>query len=577
MTESTGRRNQAIGLCLAMVTAVVYWPVTHFGFVNYDDPYYVYENPHLRAGLTLQGIVWAFTTNYRSNWHPVTWMSHLLDYQLFGLNAGGHHLVNVLLHVASAWLLFHVLYRMTAAPWRSAFVAAVFALHPLHVESVAWVTERKDVLSALFWMLTMWAYVRYVEQPGRHRYLLALGLYALGLMAKPMLVTLPFVLLLLDYWPLRRTAWLPAGATASGAPPAAAGGHARIGRLLLEKLPFVVLAVGSCVVTFWAQHTGGAVESLGRLPLDQRIANAMVSYVRYLAKTLWPVRLAVFYPYGLWPRPVVLGAGIALIVATALAIGNARRRPPVTVGWLWYLSTLVPVIGLVQVGAQAMADRYMYLPMIGLLIIVAWSVPRRIAEHPFQGRLLAAGAAVLLAVCAALCRIQVGYWRSSETLFRHALAITPGNPVAHNNLGSALKTAGRTGQAIQEFEEALRLDPKDWRAQLNLGICLLELGRFADAIQHLRQAVRTEPRSPVAHNTLGVALLNAGQYEEAASQFERALELDALSAEPHYNLGLVMRKQGRIQEAIAHFEQAVRLKPGFAKAREELATLRGGQ
>lgn len=570
---SQSRRDLLICLCLAIATMVVYWPVTRFGFVNYDDPYYIYENPHLRAGLTVKGIVWAFTTNYRSNWHPVTWLSLLLDYQLFGLNAGGYHLMNVLLHVASSLLLFRVFYRMTACPWRSAFVAAVFALHPLHVESVAWVTERKDVLSGLFWMLTLWAYVRYVEQPGGQKYLLALGFYALGLMAKPMLVTLPFVLLLLDYWPLRRAPWLRLDPSerATSQP---AGKLTGTTGLLVEKLPFLGLAVASCAVTFWAQHTGGAVESLGRLPLDYRAANAVVSYARYLAKTVWPVRLAVFYPYGSWPGWVVAGAAIVLAVITVWVVRTARREPPVAVGWFWFLGTLVPVIGLVQVGIQAMADRYAYIPMVGLLIMVAWGLPRSVTNHRRWQRALAVGAGVALSACLILCRSQIGYWKDSETLFRHALAVTPGNAVAHNNLGAALKEAGHVNEAIREFEEALRLNPKDWRAQINLGIALLERGRFREAIEHLQQAASIEPRSAIAHNTLGVALLNAGRDETAALEFEKALELDPRSAQPHYNLGLVNRRAGKVAQAIAHFEEAVRLKPDFAEAKKELASLR---
>ncbi|MGD0650692.1 MAG: tetratricopeptide repeat protein [Verrucomicrobiia bacterium] len=557
-----------------MATIAVYWPVRHFDFVNYDDSYYVYENPRVRGGLTLEGLAWAFSTNYRSNWHPLTWLSHMLDCQLFGLDAGAHHLVNVLFHVASVLLLFHVLNRMTTAPWRSAFVAAVFALHPLRVESVAWVAERKDVLSGFFWMLTVWAYVRYVEQLTVHGsrfrafYGLALLFFALGLMAKPMLVTLPFVLLLLDYWPLGRTHWTQS----------AAGNDAKrsLAELLQEKLPFLALAIVSCGVTFWAQHTGGAVESLERLPVGNRVANAVVSYVRYLAKAFWPHGLAVFYPYRPWPLEAVAVTGAVLLGVSAWVIRRARCEPQFVVGWLWYLGTLVPVIGLVQVGSQSMADRYTYIPMIGLLIMVAWGVPRRIADQRVR-KWVSAAAAALLGLCAVLCRFQLCYWKNTETLFRHALEVTSANWVAHNNLGAALKLAGKRKEAVREFGEAVRLNPNDGYAQINLGTALLEVGKFPDAIRHLEQAVRIKPDSVIAHNVLGVAFLNAGEIQKATAQFERALELDPDSADPHYNMGLVLRKAGKAQDAIAQFEQAVRLKPDFTKAKQELAQLRAAQ
>jgi tetratricopeptide (TPR) repeat protein len=551
-----------IGLCLAAVTIATYWPVSRFGFVNYDDPYYVYENPHVSSGLTAQGIVWAFTTHYCSNWHPLTWLSHALDCQLFGLDPRAQHLVNLLLHVANTLLLFQILFRTTAAPWRSAFVAGVFALHPLHVESVAWIAERKDVLSTLFWMLTVWAYVRYVEHfravdpQSRKYYRLALLFFALGLASKPMLVTLPFVLLLLDYWPLGRAPQLQM----NGLVP-----------LFKEKVPFFVLTILSCAVTFWAQHAGGAVESFERLPVGYRVANATVSYLRYAAKTVWPHRLAVFYPQGLWPMWTIIAAGALLVAVTIWVRASARRQPQFLVGWLWYLGTLVPVIGFVQVGRQSMADRYTYVPMIGLLIMIAWSIPSSIASQPWAKRLFALTAAILLGACVILCRQQISYWQNSETLFRHALTITPSNATALNNLGSALERAGRVKEAFGQFEEAVRLNPGDWRAQFNLGTTLLSLGRIQNAIPHLQRAAEMKPDLPAVRNALGVAFLNAADIEKAKAEFERVLELDPSSADAHYNLGLVLRRMGKTEEAVAHFEKAVQLRPDFTKARDELS------
>ena len=577
MTERSQRRNLLISLCLAAATVAVYAPVRHFQFTSYDDGDYVYENPQVQSGLTLRGLVWAFTTSHASNWHPLTWLSHMLDCQLFGLNAGPHHLVNVLFHVASVLLLFHVLNRMTAAPWRSAFVAALFALHPLHVESVAWVAERKDVLSAFFWMLTMWAYVRCVEtfnrqrfQPERLRgkpanvfYGLALLFFALGLMAKPMVATLPFVLLLLDYWPLDRTQW-----TAS-----VSGSKAKVplSRLLKEKLPFLALTVVSCAVTFRAQRTGGAVVSLERLPIGDRVANAAVSYVWYLGKALWPSGLAVFYPYQKWPQDRVVAAVAVLAGLSGWIIWRARREPHFVVGWLWYLGTLVPVIGLVQVGIQSIADRYTYLPSIGLFIMVAWGASRGFVGQPVQKLVVAATAAMLLAVCMALSCFQIRHWRTSEALFRHALNVTANNFVAHNNLGNALLQRGNLTEAAQHFEQAVRIKPGFAEAHNNLALALEQAGNLKDAIGHFEQAVRIKPDYAEAHNNLGTALAQTGRLQEAVGQFEQALRIKPDSAEAHNNLGNALLQRSNLTEAVQHFEQAVRIKPDYAEAHNNLA------
>jgi tetratricopeptide (TPR) repeat protein len=576
MTERSQRRNLLISLCLAAATVAVYAPVRHFQFTSYDDGDYVYENPQVQSGLTLRGLVWAFTTSHASNWHPLTWLSHMLDCQLFGLNAGPHHLVNVLFHVASVLLLFHVLNRMTAAPWRSAFVAALFALHPLHVESVAWVAERKDVLSAFFWMLTMWAYVRYVEtfntqrfQPERFWgklanvfYGLALLFFALGLMAKPMLVTLPFVLLLLDYWPLDRTQWTASVSSAKAKVP--------LGRLLKEKLPFLALTVVSCAVTFRVQRMGGIVVSLEHLPIGERVANAAVSPLRYLSKAFWPTGLAVFYPYVKWPSDAVVAAVAVLVVVSAWVIWEARREPQFLVGWLWYLGTLVPVIGLVQVGLHSMADRFTYLPSIGLFIMAAWIVPCGATGQRVRKLATAATAAALLGVFAVLCRFQIRCWRSSETLFRHALEVTTNNWLAHNNLGYILARTGRLDSAIEQYNEALRIKPDCDEAHYNMGNALTRQGKGSEAVAEYREALRINPDNVKAHNNLGAALARQGKLSEAMAEYAAALRIRPDYAEAHFNLGLALAGQGKLAEATAEYTAALRSKPDYVEAHNNL-------
>ena len=514
-----------ICLTLALLTAAVYWPVRQFQFTNYDDPKYVAENPVVRHGLTLPGLEWAFTTGQASNWHPVTWLSHMLDCQWFGLDPGAHHLVNLLFHLANTVLLFVVLNRMTAAPWRCAFVAALFALHPLHVESVAWVSERKDVLSTFFWILTVWAYVRYAEQPARgsspallatsRRYLLlSLGLYALGLMAKSMLVSLPFVLLLLDYWPLGRTRW---------AEPAVGNNpKATLDELIWEKLPFLGLAFAASVIAVQTQSQTHALQTLAKLPPSDRVANALVSYARYLGQTFWPRGLAVFYPYENWSPVVVLGTGTILIGITCAVLWRARREPCLVVGWLWFLGMLVPVIGLVQVGVQSMADRYTYLSTVGLFIMVAWGVPSRWSSI-FVKRSIAVLAVAVVGICAALCAVQVRYWQNTETLFGHAIEVTKNNWLAHYNLGLDLAKAGKLPEAVEHFEQSVRIKPAYIDAQFNLGLAMLLLGRTQDAIGPFEQVTRLNPHDADAHDNLGLALARLGKAQDAVAQFELAL------------------------------------------------------
>jgi hypothetical protein len=427
-------------------------------FISFDNSNVFIIN-NVQAGVTPESITWAFTATRASNWHPLTWLSHILDFQLFGLNAGWHHLINVLFHIANTLLLFFVLRGMTGALWRSGFVAALFALHPLHVESVAWVSERKDVLSTFFWILTMWGYAGYVRRPGIKRYLLVLLLFALGLMAKPMLVTLPFVLLLLDYWPLGR---LQPGSSLNGS----RSEQRSLGlKLILEKIPLFFLSAGSSVATFMVQKSGGAVASLDSMPLSARVANALVSYVSYLGKMFWPYHLAVPYPLRAeLPGWHVAGSSALLLAITLLALRAVRRRPYLAVGWLWYLGTLVPVIGLVHIGSQAMADRYTYVPLVGIFVVIAWGISELAAGWRYRKIGLTALGSVVLAILMVTSWHQVGYWKSSVTLLERSISVNPNNPVASMNLGHALIAGGKLEQGIDQFSEALGSIHKDRKA-----------------------------------------------------------------------------------------------------------------
>lgn len=458
------RLERLVCLLLIVATLAVFQQLPEYDFVNIDDYYYVTENVHVTRGLTREGIIWAFTTLHANNWHPLTWLSHMLDCQLFGLKPGMHHLTNLLLHMANSTLLLLVLKRMTGALWRSAFAAALFALHPLHVESVAWVAERKDVLSTLFWLLTVWGYAGYVEYPGRNRYLLVLLFFALGLMAKPMLVTLPFILLLLDYWPLGRVKLWESREGGSGGIQRSSALH-----LVREKIPFFALTLASGIVTVVAQYKGGAVRSLNLLPLDVRIANALVSYVGYIGKMIWPQHLAIFYPHpGALPTWQVVGAGLLLLSLSIILLRAAGRFPYLGVGWLWYLGTLVPVIGLVQVGDQAMADRYTYVPLIGLFVLIAWGIPDLMARWRYRQIALTISAVIVVFCCTVSTWSHVKHWRNGTALFTHAVNVTADNALAHDGLGFALARQGRLDEAIAHYSEALRIKPGYAKARYNL-------------------------------------------------------------------------------------------------------------
>jgi Flp pilus assembly protein TadD len=565
----TNRLPRLVYLVLIFVTLVVFHQLPSHDFINLDDDILVYENPHVHAGLNKEGIAWAFTTFEAYNYHPLTWLSHMLDCQLFGLRPGLHHLTNLLFHLMNTALLLLVLRRMTGTLWRSGFVAALFALHPLHVESVAWVAERKDLLSAFFWLLTMWAYARYAERPGLKRYLPVLLFFGLGLLAKPMVVTLPFVLLLLDFWPLGRMQFHQVGNDGRPLEP-----KVPVFRLVWEKIPLFALAAISIVVTFAAQQKGGALKSLEVFPLTTRIANALISYVSYIGKMMWPHNLAVYYPYsGSVPVWQAAGAGLALICLTVLLMGAARKRPYLAVGWLWYLGTLVPVIGLVQVGSQAMADRYTYLPLVGLFIAIAWGVPSLLAGWHHRQSILAISTTILLVSFTVCTWLQLRHWQNSTTLFQHTVHVTANNHFAHNNLGVALARGGRLDEATYHYSQALRIKPDRAAVHNNLGNVLATQGSVDRAVDHYYQALEIDPNNAKAYNNLGNLLANQGKTEEAINHYTEALRLEPDYVGAHYNLGTALAEQGRTEEAINHLTEALRLMPYWAGAHNNLGVL----
>lgn len=584
---------------LALLVGADYSRVVGNHFIDYDDPAYITANPHIRAGLTLDTAIWAFTTGHRSNWHPLTWLSHALDVTLFGLDPAGHHLVSLALHAANAVLLLLALFLMTGAPWRSAVVAALFALHPLHVESVAWAAERKDVLSTFFWMLTLVLYARHVARPAAAtRWLTAVAL-GLGLLAKPMLVTLPFILLLLDFWPLRR---FGGEAEAQGrrlVPPP---------RLFREKLPLFVLVAASCIVTWVVQQRGGAVAALEAVPFGARLANASVAYVTYLVQTFWPSGLGVLYPYAA-PLPAwkVIGSCAVLAAITIGVLKAARRAPYLVTGWFWCIGALVPVIGLVQVGVQSHADRYTYVPLIGIFLMLAWGIPDLSRAWRYRRLALAAAALAALVGCAILTWRQVGYWRDSVTLFEHTLQVTADNYIVDNNLGAALTGQGRLDEGLRYLEEARRIRPDHAPTLSNLGVALQGKGRVQEAINLYREAVKFKPTHVEAWFNLGNALEKTGDLDGAIAAFREAAQLQpddpaiagrlqaAVAAKQRpasapqgyagaagdaladYQQGNALRDQGRLDDATAAYRAAIRLDPNFAEAHNNLGSVLGRQ
>ncbi len=554
MLTKQQRLTVFVCLVLALGTALLYWPSASFDFIHFDDPEYVVSNPHLKGGLSWRGLGWCFQAGYAGNWHPLTWMSHMLDCQCFGLKPGGPHAVNFLLHAANSVLLFLLLQRMTAALWRSAMVAALFAWHPLHVESVAWIAERKDVLSTLFWLLTIWAYCNYVKNHGVARYFLALLLFILGLMAKPMVVTLPFVLLLLDWWPLGRFHSKPAS-------PKLAGDAIKSPQhILLEKLPFMLLAAGSCVLTVVAQRRGRAIASFEGLSMMERLLNSSVSYLRYAVKMFWPADLSLIYPLVVgWQRWEIIAAAILIIAVSAGAVVFFRTRPYWMVGWLWFLGTLVPVIGLVQVGAQSMADRYTYIPSIGLFIMVCWGlydIARRWRYHQVG---LSIAAMSALAACALLTEKQLGYWKDSPTLYRRVMAIDPNNYLIHAYYGGYLRDVRQLEQARLECEKAVQLAPAYATGHVLLAGVLLLQGKNSEAVPEMRTALKYEPDLVPLRANLADVLLAGNLYGEAAAEYRKTLEYKPDDPQLHFSLGRALAMQKKFDEARAEFETALRL------------------
>ena len=579
-------------LVLALSVLAVYGQTLGFGFISYDDPQYVVSNPWVQRGLTWDGVRWAFTTYYFSNWFPLTWLSLMLDAEIAGVDPRIFHLTNLLLHTANTLLLFHLLDRATGARWKSAWVAALFAVHPLHVESVAWVAERKDVLSTLFWFLTMLLWLRWVERPGAVRYAGVIVSFTLGLLSKSMLVTLPFALLLFDFWPLGR--------------------HRGAGLLSLvrEKLPLLALAAVSSVTTAIAQRASGTLANLDTLPVAARLANAVDSYAAYLQQTLWPTGLAVFYPHPGSEVPLAswLGAALVLAVISAGVAILRRSRPYLAVGWLWYLGTLLPVIGIVQVGFQARADRYTYVPLVGIFILLAWGIPDLLGRRV---RLLAAGAIASLAASAWLAYLQCGYWRDSILLFERALEVTGENAVARNNLASAyyqrnapgdleravahyaktirmepsyapslnslavaLLKLGRAEEAIDRWSQAVGMTPRYTEALCNLCGALSQVGRLAEAERRCTQALRVDPQAACAHSNLGHLYLQQSRIPEAETHLEAAVRIAPLATDSRVSLGVMFMKQNRLEEAIAQFAEVLRLDPSNQIARSNLDRIR---
>ncbi|MEW6305431.1 MAG: tetratricopeptide repeat protein [Verrucomicrobiota bacterium] len=577
-------------LGLALITLLLYLPVREHEFLNYDDDPYVTENPQVRQGLTWANIVWAFTDMHFYMWHPLTSISHMLDVELFGLNPGAHHVMNVLLHTLSTLLVFALLFRTTKTLWPSIFVAALFAWHPLRVESVAWIAERKDVMSGLFWLLTLHAYVRYVEQPGPRRLWTAVGVYGLAILTKPMVVTLPCALLLLDVWPLRRLKLDNLRNDLKAAWP-----------LVREKVPFFALSVLLAALTFYAQKSGDVVQTFDRFSFAARLSNALVSYARYLGKAIWPADLAVFYPHpGTWPLWQTLGAVMLLVAVTWLVWRYRSARPYLFTGWFWYLGTLVPVIGLVQVGGQSMADRYTYVPLIGIAVMVVWGLAELRQRMPRWSAPVLGVAVIASLACLVATRLQLRHWKNSETLFRHTLSVTgqdtvprvnlaetlvrqnrpdeavevlraglkaePDDANSWNALGMAFAAKGEYEEALKAYQEAMRLDSGLHDVKNNLGNALIKLGRPAEALRIFEELAAQEKPDADLLNNWGLALSDVGRRDEAIAKYREALKLNPFSPLAHQNLGLTLMEVGQIEQAIEHHREAARLKPGFFQA-----------
>ena len=545
-----------IAFGLTVITLATYWQVRSYEFINLDDVY-ITENPYFQAGLTTESIKRAFTTTMQAGyWLPLTWLSHLSDFELYGNNSGQHHLTNLFFHILNVLLLFFVFKKMTGELWKSGFIAVLFAIHPLHVESVAWVAERKDVLSAFFWFLTMYAYYFYVKSPDIGRYFLIIILFISGLMSKPMLVTLPFVLILFDYWPLKRFQNLKSA------------------RIYLEKAPLFILAIIASVITFIAQQNAGAVNSLNVLPAHIRVENALVSYLTYLIKMIWPSDLAVLYPHPLLLPPWKVALSLAILTAISLfAIRTVKQHPYFIVGWLWYLGVLLPVIGLVQSGVQALADRFTYIPLIGIYIVIAWGMPAILSQWRFRNVACAVTATAVLSMLLVTSWLQVRLWKDSITLYEHTLSHTSGNYLIHDHLGAALREKNNPAKAILHFKKAIQINPAYVSAYNNLGAVLAEQGQFDDAIRYYSESLEINPNYSPAHYNLAMALSKKGRIKEAVNHYSEVLRINPHNAEAHNNYGAILAEQGNIDAAAWHFSEALRLKPDYSQAHHNMGLI----
>ena len=557
-------RRREIIICIFLIAAslVVYWQITNHEFINYDDGLYVTENLHVKAGLTFESIKWAFTTFHASNWHPLTWLSHMLDYELYGLNPMGHHWTSLQIHLTNTLLLFFILQYMTGAIWKSAFVAALFALHPLHVESVAWVSERKDVLSAFFGMLTILAYIRYVKKRNFFRYFLIFILLSLGLMAKPMLVTLPFVLLLLDFWPLKRLKF-------------SLNQTSVLLVLIKEKIPLLMPAVISSILTLIAQQNV-ALKTLEIFPLQTRIANALISYTSYICKAIWPLHLTIFYPHqgnsiSLW---YAFGAGLMIAGSLFIAVNTSKKYPYISVGLLWFLVTLLPVIGIIQVGDQAMADRYTYIPLIGIFIILAWGGSDLLKKWTNKKIVPAILAMSVLLVLTMQSFLQAAHWKNSNTLFENSIKVTENNWLAHNNLGIALLGKRELDKAIFHYKKALNIKPDTLGAIKNLGVALSEKGDFKEAAQYFTKAIVINPEDWDAHYKLGRILENQGKFNRAIRHFEEVIRINPDYAQAYNEIGIILAQKGKLQKSNEFFLKAIQLEPDYKEAMNNLLILK---
>jgi len=590
-----------ISLLLILATLAVYWPVKEYGFSSYDDSHYIVENPHIQHGITLDGIRWAFSNGITTSimpdlWIPVTYLSHMATIQFFGMNPAAHHLVNLGFHLLNTLLLFFLLLQMTRAKWQSAFVAILFAVHPLHVESVVWIVERKDVLSTFFWFLSLWAYIRYCQRPTLQMYLLVCLTFILGLWSKTILVTLPFLFLLLDYWPLGR---LPLDNMGT------------VWKRVREKLPLMALSVAFTAIPIISlPRQGMNVISAGQYSLLTRLGNALASYVSYLRKMFWPSDLAVFYPHPGYSLPAwQIGGSFLLLVCVSILVLRARKKQPyLAVGWFWYLGTLLPAMGLVPTGAHLMADRYTYVPLIGIFIMIAWGAPELLAGLRQKRSLWIASSLIVVSAVMVSARQQLNHWRTNIALYEHAIRVTKNNFVAHNNLGTALKKQGEYSEAVAHFAEAVRIYPRYSDAHSNWGASLIKEGKFEEAKDHLNRALQITPNMADAHNNLGVIFKKKGnlkeavahyaeavrltshdpesrnnlaialslqnKFPEAVEQFNEVLEIFPYHAKTYNNLGVTLERQGKVDEAISHYLAALKLSPDYREARKNLSDAR---